>query len=346
MRRLYFLVLVFVGLLGCAVNSDTVREEQNSQVFVNKKESVVNVESELFTLVSKPIATKYYDYKQKPLVRVFLGQFSSDIDDGGLVKSYMGYYLEDNFRNASQFKLADMLDDSVDCYIEGNIQSINKDKFRAIFEVYDNKSGRKVSNISKIYDYSQLEGPSYAVFKTKYTINADAKKKIGNTRMLIAINASGKSLDMYETTYKSTYRSSSEYSGSATGSYSDSDEYSANMNVDAQGKGSNQSEYAVQEKTGRVGAYPSEVQVFVNGKFYKPNSYGVAYDQNIYPGKYDIIVSFRETFWDSARSSEIKGKKHEKKFQVEVTKDKLTTINLTVAYDGKAAKIAPAITMQ
>ena len=101
--------------------------------------------------------------------------------------------------------------------------------------------------------------------------------------MLIAINASGKSLDMYETTYKSTYRSSSEYSGSAAGSYSDSDNYSANVNVDAQAKGSNQSEYSVQEKTGRVGEMERRASQHIlrlsERRFNGIISYGACYEE-------------------------------------------------------------------
>ena len=296
-----------------------------------------NRDEVIFTL-EKAIASKYYDFKKRRVIRVYLNDFTSSVDDNGLLKDYFYDGISTSLEEANQFVLGDFDQIGVDCLVGMSLQSLGKKFIKIDAEVMDGQSGQVVATVSKTYPKATFYDQQFADFRADHELRMEQARQIGQTRLVVFVDSSGNSMDEFDvstSTYSSSYGRTAKYDGQ----YEDSDNYSASGTGDYQSKSNYQSTYEHKEKIGRSSVYPTDIMIYINNRPYQPNSEGIAFDQLVEPGSYQVIVKFRKAFWDGVRKNEVKGRSFTRKFRVDMTKDDYTRFDIGIQLKGDDAKV-------
>jgi len=87
---------------------------------------------------------------------------------------------------------------------------------------------------------------------------------------------------------------------------------------------------------GRSSFYPAEQTCIIGGKPFKMNANKILYNNKIPYGTVEIIASFREGTWDAKKRRQYLGKRHSKKFYIDINKN--DDIKVTVFFICKSDK--------
>jgi hypothetical protein len=134
--------------------------------------------------------------------------------------------------------------------------------------------------------------------------------------------------------YQSSSRSSASVSGSGNykssrGSGYGSGSGSGSAAVNSSGSTSRYRDF------GTSGWYPMDQQVTLNGSSHKLDRDGLFLDEAVPAGTYQIVVSFREGFWDAVGKRQVEGKKHEKAITVNAGRGENVRLNVVFVCDDK-----------
>jgi len=238
----------------------------------------------------------------------------------------------------NQYVIGDFDQIGVDCLVSMSLQSLGKKFIKIDAEVMDGQSGEVVVTISKTYPKASFYDQQFADYRADHELQIQQAQQIGQTRLVVFVDSSGNSMDEFEV-YTSTYTGSSGTNAQYGGQYEDSEDYSATGNSDYQSRSNYQSTYESKQKIGLSSIYPTDIMVYVNNRPFQPNSEGIAFDQLIEPGSYQVIVKFRKAFWDGVRKNEVKGRSFTRKFRVDVAKDDHTRFDIGIKLMGDDAKV-------
>lgn len=323
------LITVFtLVLLGSSVFCSQARAEEEK-----------TVREELIFQVEKAIASKYYDYKKRRIIRVYLNDFTSTLQDNGLLKDYFFDGVSASLQQGNQFVLGDFDEVGVDCLLGMSFQNLGKQFVKIDAEIMDGRTGRTVANVSETYPLTAFSEPAFAEFKESHALDRQTARAMGNTRLVVRVDSSGKSVDEYEV-YTSTYTSTTNSVGQIGSAYDNSDDYSSNRDTDYNNQTNHTGQYQYKEKVGRSSIYPTDIEVFINNRPFQPNSEGIAFDQLVKPGSFKVTVKFRKAFWDGVRRNEVKGRSFSKSFQLDLQKDEKARFDIAIKLNGDDAQIA------
>ncbi len=301
------------------------------------EEKKSNRDEVIFTL-EKAIATKYYDFKKRRIIRVYLNDFTSTVDDNGLLKDFFYDGVATSLEDGNQFVIGDFGKVGVDCLVGMSLHSLGKKFIKIDAEVMDGQSGQVVATVSKTYPKASFYDQQFADFRTDYELRVQQAQQIGQTRLVVFVDSSGNSMDEFNVR-TSTYSGSSGTTAQYGGQYENSNDYSSSGTGDYKSKSNYQSTYESKEKIGRSSVYPTDIAIYINNRPYQPNSEGIAFDQLVEPGSYQVIVKFRKAFWDGVRKNEVKGRSFTRKFRVDMAKDDYTRFDIGIKLMGDDAKV-------
>lgn len=300
-----------------------------------------NRDEVLFAL-EKAIASEYYNFKSKRVIRVYLNDFTNTLPDEGLLKDYFYEGALASLEKGNQFLIGDFSDVGVDCLVNMSFNKLG-DKFVKIdAEVTDAQSGRAVANISKTYTLTSFDQQALADFSIKRELTMKESNAIGKTRLVIFVETSGKSIDEYKVR-TSTYKSQSNTTANLGTRYEDSDAYSADINSDYNRKSDYTGTYEYKEKIGKNAIYPADIVVYVNNTPYTPATDGIAFDQVVPPGTYSINVKFRKASWDAANRIQLKGRSFSKQFKLDLKKDDYKNFEIFIKMNGNNPDVATRV---
>ena len=304
-----------------------------------RAEEEKTIREEVIFQVEKAIASKYYDYKKRRIIRVYLNDFTSTLQDNGLLKDYFFEGVSASLEQGNQFVLGDFDEVGVDCLLGMSFQNLGKKFVKIDADIMDGKTGREVATVSETYPLTAFNEPAFVAFRENHVLDRQAALKMGKTRLVVRVDSSGKSVDEYEV-YTSTYSSTTNSVGQVGSAYDNSEDYSSNRNTDYNSQTNHTGQYQYKEKVGRSSIYPTDIEVFINNRPFSPNSEVIAFDQLVQPGPYKVTVKFRKAFWDGVRKNEVKGRSFTKSFQLEMQKDEKARFDIAIKLAGDDAKIA------
>ena len=326
-----FLLASLMPLLMCGVLTFGVSSAAVAADELSARDAVI------FT-VEKAMAEKYYDYKKRRIIRVYVNDFTSTLQDNGLLKAYFHKGVVDSLEAANQFVLGDFDQTGVDCLLSMSFTELGGQFIKVDAEIMDAQSGQVVANVSKTLPPSAFDEEAFAAFKVDYARQMQAANKIGSTRLVVFVDSSGKSADEYEVR-TSTYSSTSSTAGQYDNTYDDSQNYSAVGSSDYNRQSAYQGTHEFKEKIGRTSLYPTDIMIYVNNRSYKPNSEGIAFDQLTEPGTYKVNVKFRKAIWDGVRKTEVKGRSFSRTFNVDLAKNESARLNVGIQLQGDEADV-------
>ncbi|PLX75384.1 MAG: hypothetical protein C0614_11105 [Desulfuromonas sp.] len=337
--RMIALALFCLLLTACAGSQGTALVSQNQQKFEQIDErATLSAADEVFISLKKAISNHYYVNQKLKVTRVYMNEFSSSLDDEGLLKNYLSQHIRENIEGANQLTLGDFATTGVDCILDLGLENIGRNMVKITSSIIDNSSGRTVANYSKVYPESVFSTDDVRVFANRFNAEMNRRQEYGNTRLMVLVDTKGKGFDDYEV-HQSTYSSNYSGGGNANLQYSDSDNYSADASGDYGYSGQRSSTYTSKTKLGRILVYPTDVEVHVDGRPYQVNSEGLAFDQLVKPGQHKVFVTFREGSWDGTTNTEYKGKRYSKSFMVDMRKDQTLRFELALGFDNQQPKI-------
>jgi hypothetical protein len=166
----------------------------------------------------------------------------------------------------------------------------------------------------------------------------DGAVAAAQTRLRITADNVGKHFQTVERVstveYQTSSRSNANVSGSGNYKGSRSSGYgsgsgNASANVNSTSRTSKYRDY------GTSGWYPMDQQITLNGSPHKLDRDGLFLDEQVPPGSYQIVVSFREGFWDAVANRQVEGKKHQKAITVKAERGENVRLNVVFVCDEK-----------
>lgn len=333
--------LVFAGLLitACAAPGAGPAQQQSTQQFGQAEEqAALSAADEVFISIKKAISNQYYVLQNLKVTRVYLNEFSSSLDDNGLLKNYLYQHIRENIESANQLTLGDFSGTGADCVLDLGLEKIGRNLIKVSSSIIDNNSGKTVANYAKVYPETAFMTDDVRVFANRFNAELNQRLAYGRTRLLVMVDTKGKGFDEYQVN-ESTYRSNYSAAGSGAVQYSNSDNYSADATGDYGYAGEQTSTYTSKTKLGRHMVYPTDIEIHVDGRPYGINSEGLAFDQLVKPGQHKVLVTFREGSWDGINRTEFKGKRYSKSFVLDLKKDQALRFDLAIGFENKAPKI-------
>ncbi len=294
---------------------------------------------EVIFILEKAIASQYYDYQKRRVIRVFVNDFTSTLQDNGLLRDYFHSGVVASLEQANQFVLGDFDTVGADCLLSLSLQSLGKQFIKIDGEVMDARSGQVVASVSKTYPSDSFAEPALQAFRQEHAQRMLTASQIGSTRLVVYVNSSGKSADEYAVV-TSTYSSASNTTGQYGATYEDTQNYAATDSGDYSRQSNTVANLELKQKIGRTSIYPTDIKVFINNRPYKPNSQGIAFDQLVEPGPYEVNVQFRKAIWDGVRNNEVKGRSFSRTFRLDMAKDASLRFDLGIKLHGDEAEIS------
>lgn len=296
---------------------------------------------QIFISIKRAISNHYYVNRKLKVTRVYLNDFSSNINDDGLLKSYLEQYIRENIEGANQLAIGDFSGIGVDCLLDLGIEEIGNNLVNISASVMDSDSGKVVSRYSRVFPKAAFMTDDLRVFANHYDAERRLRQEYGNTRLLVFVDTRGKGFDEYEV---NEMKFSSQYSGSGSGNlqYSNSENQSADVSGDYGYAGQQTSTMTSKTKLGRHMVYPTDIEVHVDGRPFTINSEGLAFDQMVKPGPHKVFITFREGSWDGVSRTELKGKRFSKAFMLDLAKDRTLRFDIAIGFENKQPSIESA----
>jgi len=311
LKKIFYFSIFILLLAACANKTSNIRESSKTTT----KENVVksnNYDKLNYDIIdmSRSLATKYYSYPDKILIKLYFAPISSNFEEIPNINSYIKNELENYFTKKNQFVITNPIEGSPDILIQGHIDDIDKNNFILKLSGIDSKTGVVVYNKNTIYNKNDFNSDKYRMFVNDQKNKSIETASIGKTRLQVGYISSGES-----------YKADDKYY-----------QYTVNNLFFSQ-------TVLFKKNTGHSGFYPGNIQITIDNILLKKSLNNILYDDFIMPGRHEIVASFSETTWDAYNQTQIRGKVVSKKFFVDVKKNDLVRVDLLCIYDGSESDI-------
>ena len=310
MKNIFFVFLFILLIAGCVSKTNSIG---NDVVYTanlkNEKADIDKLETDIMNL-SRSLATRFYDYKNKPIIKVYIAPISSNFDKVQEVGSYIDSQLKKYFNKKSQYKILNPIEGKVDVFIQGHIEKIDNNNFSLNLKCVDPKNGKSVYTKNTIYNEKDILTENYNDFISTIVTIAKKSQSIGQTRLQVGYISSGESYKEDDKYYLYTVRNL----------------FSSETML-------------LKKDTGNSGFYPGNIQITIDGILIGNSLSNILYDEFIYPGRHEVVVSFSETVWDAYNQNQIRGKVVSKKVFIDISKNDFIRVDILCAYDGTNSNI-------
>ena len=299
-KKLCYLILFFsfVMLFACGKLNFNHNEQEKHSANINQVEQRDAIEETTIELMGF-IANRYYDFKKKRMIKVYLNKISSNCDYQ-LFSKYFYDCIAENFKEAAQFELVSSADPGLDSIIDIHIIGNHNENMQILLNVLEPKNNTIIYSKNNIYSRNDFNSEKYSKYK-------NSKIKKGRTHLTVnAINIGS--------------------------SYKEKDKYKIDRYYYYYYGGIH--ETITKYDTGYSGYYPAEQECIINGKAFNINVDKIFYDNNIYPGLIKFTATFRGAKWDAYNHRQNLEKKYRKKFFIKVAKNDHIRVDIFFVYNG------------
>lgn len=300
-KNLCYLILFFsfVTLFACGKLNFNHNEQEKYSANISQVEQRDAIEEVTIELMNF-IANKYYDFKKKRIIKVYLNKISSNYDYQ-LFSKYFYDCIAENFKQATQFELVSSADPNLDSIIDIHIIGNHNENMQILLNVLEPQNNTIIYSKNNIYSRNDFNSEKYSKYKNSI------KREKGHTHLKVkAINIGS--------------------------SYKEEDKYYLHTKYNILGEISSQS--ITKYDTGSSGYYPAEQECIINGKAFNINVDEIFYENNISPGLIEFIATFRGAKWDAYNRQQNLEKKYRKKFFIKVNKNDRIGVDIFFVYNG------------
>lgn len=313
----FYLILLIFLTLNFSCTPAIIRED--TSLSETGKVKVTAKEDDLDKIIKKlefNIATILFDSNKRPIIKVHIKKISSNYLDELPLSDYLYHNIKSHIAKELQFSTVPLKDPDLDCVVEIHIiQNYNGslDSLNIIIDPKDNVILYAFMQTLKNIIFS----PGYLSYKKHYK---GPTQEVSAYLFVKAINL-GESYEDYEIKTPSTTKSYGYSKRKGTG-------YIEKEKSDIRYKGGyetksdyqNTREYIRRKDFGTSAFFPANQICIINGDKFKIDEKDIFYDDFIGAGTLEFVVSFQEGFWNAETKKQTLGKKHRKKFYLELDK--------------------------
>lgn len=284
-------------------------------------ENTSPVTADICTDLEKFLADNYYDYIKRPVVKVFLGHFGSNLIDEPYLDEYIKECIKQELVSAHQFDIITDPDEVYDCKIEMHIIDEKQNQPSIVLLIHDARLDAVVQ--AKTYQLSlpSIKTEEYFIYNNQYAQQvreAEERKKKEMAFLTIQAVSEGQSFELFDHETDASYY---HYYPDEDGGY-----HSESIYTDP---GESYSSY-----------YPADITLNIEGKSYTidPRT-DILYQGPMAPGKYHCSISFTRAHYDGRENKQITGKLYRKGFTLNLKKNDKVRLYVRCIYDGEQSHI-------